>query len=397
MIAAMQLFVVICKVAISDTVVSYHLSLYSLFLEMLTPKTKNNISRIIPFGVIWLIFSIAYTLIERGLLGDLNHYASTGNPYNFSRNIIITPISALIAGLLIGTIEILYCNKLFMQKSFTKKIVYKSIIYIAIILSFLIILTVIANSIELQTAAFNKQVWENVWVFFSSYAFFSVVVYMATIIVVSQFYMEVSENIGHGVLANFFTGKYHRPTEEERIYMFLDMKSSTTIAESLGHVKYFEMLREYYADLSDPIINYSGEIYQYVGDEIVVSWKLKNGLQNNNCIQCFFAMKAVIKKQTGKYNENFGLLPEFKAGFHLGKVTTGEIGVIKKEIIFTGDVLNTTSRIQGLCNMYKVDILISDDLRKRLTLNSQFEIETLGENELKGRDEKIELFTIHSL
>ena len=362
---------------------------------MLTPKTKNNISRIIPFGVIWLIFSIAYTLIERGLLGDLDHYASTGNPYNFSRNIFITPISALIAGLLIGTIEILYCNKLFMQKSFTKKIVYKSIIYIALILSFLIILTVIANSIELQTAAFNKQVWENVWVFFSSYAFFSVVVYMATIIVVSQFYMEVSENIGQRVLANFFTGKYHKPTEEERIYMFLDMKSSTTIAENLGHVRYFEMLREYYSDLSDPIIKYSGEIYQYVGDEIIVSWKLKNGLHDNNCIQCFFEMKAAIKKQTRKYNEKFGLLPEFKAGFHLGKVTTGEIGVIKKEIIFTGDVLNTTSRIQGLCNTYKVDILISDDLRKKLTLNSQFEIETLGETELRGRDEKIELFTIN--
>jgi adenylate cyclase len=220
---------------------------------------------------------------------------------------------------------------------------------------------------------------------------------MAAIVVVSQFYMEVSENIGQGVLANFFTGKYHSPKEEERIYMFLDMKSSTTIAESLGHVRYFEMLREYYADLSDPIMNYSGEIYQYVGDEIVVSWKLKNGLQNNNCIQCFFAMKAALNKQTRKYNEKFGLLPGFKAGFHLGKVTTGEIGVIKKEIIFTGDVLNTTARIQGLCNMYKVDILVSDDLRKKLTLNSQFQIEALGENELRGRDEKIKLFTIQLL
>ena len=73
--------------------------------------------------------------------------------------------------------------------------------------------------------------------------------------------------------------------------MFLDMKSSTTIAGNLGHVKYFEMLREYYSVLSDPIVKYSGEIYQYVGDEIVVSWKLKRGLENNNCIQCFFALK----------------------------------------------------------------------------------------------------------
>lgn len=361
---------------------------------MLSPKTKKNIFRIIPFGIIWLIFSIVYTQLEKGLLDDLKYYPSTGNPYNFNNNIFITPISALITGLLIGTMEILYFNKLFIQKSFTKKIVYKTIIYLAIIISFLLILTAIANSTELQTTVFNKRVWNNVWAFFFSYAFLSVALYMAAIIIVSQFYTEVSENIGHGVLNNFFTGKYHTPKEEERIFMFLDMKSSTTIAENLGHVTYFEMLREYYSDLSDPIINYSGEIYQYVGDEIIVSWTLKNGLQNNNCVECFFALKASIKKQTGKYNEKFGLLPEFKAGFHLGKVTTGEIGVIKKEIIFTGDVLNTTSRIQGLCKLHKVDILISGDLLKKLDLDSPFQITSFGENELRGRDERIALFSV---
>lgn len=219
---------------------------------------------------------------------------------------------------------------------------------------------------------------------------------MAAVIVVAQFYTEVSENIGQGVLNNFFTGKYHRPIEEERIYMFLDMRASTTIAENLGHVRYFEMLKEYYFDLSEPIIRYSGEIYQYVGDEIVVTWTLRNGLQNYNCIQCFFAMKEAIKSNSKKYTEKFGLLPDFKAGLHLGKVTTGEIGVIKKEIIFTGDVLNTTARIQGLCNTYKVDILVSGDLVKELDLPFQFKITALGKNELRGRDEKIELFTILS-
>lgn len=154
---------------------------------MLSPKFKRDIFRIIPFGLIWLIFSIVYSQLEKGLLGDLEYYPSTGNPYNFNRNIFITPVSALITGLLIGTIEILYFNKLFIQKSFSKKIVYKSIIYLAIILSFLVILTAIANSIELQTAVFNKQVWNNVWAFFSEYAFWSVALYMAAIIVVSQF------------------------------------------------------------------------------------------------------------------------------------------------------------------------------------------------------------------
>lgn len=361
---------------------------------MISPRIKRNIYRIIPFGFFWLIFSIIYTQLEKGLLGDLNYYPATGNPYNFSRNILITPLSALVIGLLIGTVEIVYLNKVLIKGSFTSKIIYKTILYLATIILFLVILTVMANSLELHANVLDNEVWGNTGAFFSDYAFISVVVYIAAIIMVSLFYSEVSENIGQEVLANFFTGKYHRPTEEERIYMFLDMKSSTTIAERIGHVKYFEMLREYYADLSDPIIAYSGEIYQYVGDEIVVSWKLKNGLRDNNCIECFFAMKAAIKKQGAKYTERFGLLPEFKAGFHLGKVTTGEIGVIKKEIISTGDVLNTTARIQGLCNSFGVDILLSGDLIKKLDPGARFQIRSFGDSELRGRGERIELFTI---
>ena len=369
-------------------------SSYFVLFDMLTPKTKRNIARILPFGVIWLVFSLAYSLLERGLLGKLGYYPSTGNPYYFTSDIIITPVSALITGLLIGALEIIYFNKLFIQKSFAKKIIYKSLIYLAIIICFLIITTLIAHSIELKTFVFNTRVWTYVWAFLSNYAFLSVGAYMAVVIIVSQFYMEVSDNIGHGVLNNFLTGKYHAPTEEERIFMFLDMRSSSTIAEQLGHVRYFEMLKEYYSDLSDPIIKYSGEIYQYVGDEIIVSWKSREGLKDSNCVECFFAMKAAIEKQSRKYTEQFGVFPAFKAGFHLGKVTTGEIGEIKKEIIFTGDTLNTAARIQGLCNTYKVDILISGSLIKKLTLPSLFKIKTLGTNQLRGKDERVELFTI---
>jgi len=95
---------------------------------VLSPKTKRNISRIIPFGLIWLIFSLIYIILEKGLLGDLAYYPSTETPYDFTNNFIIIPVSALVSGLLVGTIEILYLNKIFIQKSLSKKIVYKTII-----------------------------------------------------------------------------------------------------------------------------------------------------------------------------------------------------------------------------------------------------------------------------
>ena len=108
---------------------------------MLSPKTKRNISRIIPFGVIWMIFGIIYTQVEKGILGDLDYYPSTGNPYDFTDAIWITPVTAFISGLGIGTLEILYLSKLFARKSFGKKIQYKSIIYLVVILSFLFFLS----------------------------------------------------------------------------------------------------------------------------------------------------------------------------------------------------------------------------------------------------------------
>jgi adenylate cyclase len=207
----------------------------------------------------------------------------------------------------------------------------------------------------------------------------------------------VSDNLGQGVLMNFLVGKYHKPREEERIFMFLDMKSSTTIAEKLGHVEYYKLLNEYYADITEAVVQTSGEIYQYVGDEIVVSWQIKHGLKNNNCLRCFFLIKQIFESVSEKYIREFGLVPGFKAGLHYGKVTTGEIGVVKKEIIFTGDVLNTTARIQSTCKNYDVDVLVSDDLIARLKTEDDYTLTEIGECELRGRDEKVKLQTVVSV
>jgi len=97
------------------------------------------------------------------------------------------------------------------------------------------------------------------------------------------------------------------------------------------------------------------------------------------------------------YKEKYGLSPQFKAGLHCGKVTTGEIGVLKKEIIFTGDVLNTTARIEGLCNNYDVDILVSDSLAEKLDLSPYYKVESVGKNNLRGKDIQFELFTLYHI
>jgi len=50
------------------------------------------------------------------------------------------------------------------------------------------------------------------------------------------------------------------------------------------------------------------------------------------------------------YLSKYGRVPVFKAGIHGGKVMALEVGSVKKELAYLGDIVNTTARIQGECN-----------------------------------------------
>jgi len=365
-----------------------------MLVFQMSPKLKRNIYRILPFGLLWGVFAVIYILIEQGLLGDLDYYPSTGNSYDFGRSIFFTTIGSILMGLVFGTAEILFLNRFFTNRSFGAKIIIKTCVYLISILTFLFTLTFIINSSSLNLPIFDPAVVESVFAFFYNFAFWSIVIYMGVIINITLFIAEVSDNLGQGILKNFLTGRYHQPREEIRIFMFLDMKGSTTIAEKLGHIEYYKLLNMYYADITEAVVQTSGQIYQYVGDEVVVSWQLKRGLENNNCLRCFFLIKEIFQGVSKKYTSEFGMVPGFKAGLHYGEVTIGEIGVVKKEIIFTGDVLNTTARIQSSCNKYNVDILISDVLLNQLKTEDEYILTEIGECRLRGKDEKVLLQTV---
>src|SRR6185295_8019713 len=132
--------------------------------------------------------------------------------------------------------------------------------------------------------------------------------------------------------------------------------------EQIGHVRYNVLLNDFFYDITEPIIESGGEIYQYVGDEIVVTWRPATGLAHASCIGCYFDVRDKIDSLADSYREKFQLVPGFKAGFHIGPVIAGEVGDIKKAIAFHGDVVNTTSRILSECRPMGKELLLSADL-----------------------------------
>lgn len=360
---------------------------------MINPRLRRVLKKIIPFGIIWLIFGIIFLVIE---------YAATKGFENVSNGIIQLDLSVILfalpavtaVGLIIGIIEILFINDVFSKRSFLMKVLGKLIIYSSFLFIIICITYPIAASIEQQIPVFDERVWIKFKEYLNSVGFLSTGFQMSISLIFTLFYNEISQKVGSNAFLNFICGTYHRPKKENRIFMFLDMKSSTSIAESIGHYHYFNLLKTYYDLLSEGVIKYAGEVYQYVGDEMVISWKVTDKKANSNVIKCFFKMKHDLAKQKQFFIENYGDFPTFKAGVHYGEVTIGEIGKIKKDIIFTGDTLNTTARIQSLCNNFSVDILLSDDLLNIMKIDTKYSIRSLGEQNLKGKKESIELFTI---
>ena len=248
----------------------------------------------------------------------------------------------------------------FQKWSFTRIFIFKTLLYTGIIylitvtLAFIIGWTEGRNISELPVFLISLEQWV-------------LVLYCLIIYSLLVFLLQVNQLLGEGVLWKFIRGKYHRPREEERIFMFLDMKSSTKIAEQLGHVRFYTLLNELFYEISMPVLYTKAEIYQYVGDEVVLTWELKEGLENSNCLKSFFLFQERLAVNAEHYLNDFGVKPEFKAGLHFGKVVSAQIGDLKKEIVYNGDVLNTTARIQDECNKYNRDCLVSGTLMNRLS------------------------------
>lgn len=354
-------------------------------------KFRLKISKVIVITIIWQVAGVLYAWYMHSFIEAVT---SMDNVFNLQRSILYTFLSASFAGLTVGATEVFLLKRLFRRKSFIFTVVWKSLLYFVLLLiMFYLVLMIYAANVRPESYAGDSLVVATYRVFVSTPILYDLI-YWVGVMVITFIFLQFSEKFGPGGLSGYIFGKYHRPHKQTRIFMFLDIRDSTSIAERLGHVKYFSFLNDFFSDIADSVLFTKGEIYQYVGDEVVVSWKLDDGLKNANFVRCLFAIKDRIRKKQDIYKNHYGEAPNFKAGFFHGEVTAGEIGAVKKEVVFSGDVLNTGSRIQEKCNYYNVDNLISKGLLKFVNLPTGVSYKRVDSLLLKGKVKDIELYTL---
>ena len=306
------------------------------------------------------------------------------------RQIILINIPVgTVAGIIYASVELIFESPYFQKHSYGRIILSKLILFffvVKLVMSVGITITAHFSNLQMELDELIQILRSKVyWVIFVFFLLVSALI---------SFIRMVNQKFGPGVLWNMFIGKYRNPREEERVFMFLDLKSSTMIAEKLGHIKFSRMIQDCFADLTPVVTKHRVEIYQYVGDEAVLSWPLEDGLDNNRCIHCYFDYMEVLSVRSNYYLKEYGIAPKFKAGVHLGKVIVAEVGLIKREIAYHGDVLNTTARLQGKCNALKQQLLISNSLLQYLQPDEKIQSRFLAEELLRGKKQTVGIYGV---
>lgn len=206
--------------------------------------------------------------------------------------------------------------------------------------------------------------------------------------------IQIARMIGPRILGNMLIGRYHNPVEEHRIFLFIDLIDSTALTRQLGDLGAQRLLTRFFFDMGQPVAEFGGEIHAYVGDEAIITWPFRAGTKQARCIQCFFAIQDVLNANAETYEDLFGVRPQIRAGLHGGPVIVSECGDTKRSIVYFGDTMNTSARLESEAKNSKKDLIISAALLQDLDLPDGIAAESLPEVTLRGHDSPTGFFAL---
>ena len=335
---------------------------------------------LIAYGVLFttLYFTVEMITVTLGL--DWN--------IDFSHLLLFFLSFGLITGIVLSLVETILKRLQFKTRSLAFNSLYRATFYF---IALWLILNVIRNVLN----DYSDLYIEGYPVTTSNSRNFDIIVLVYTLfmIIIISFINEMVSKNSPGFAIPLILGKYRYPCEENRVFIFLDLKGSTSLAEEMGHIKYSSFLQESIMDVNVIAKKFKANIYQYVGDEVVLTWKTKN-FDTLNAIQFLFAINRRLKKKKHHFQEVYEAVPFFRAGVHEGMVTAIEIGDLKREIAFHGDTMNVCARVQGLCKNFDERILITGKINSNRKIAKNYNVVALGAQYLEGRENPVEIFAV---
>jgi adenylate cyclase len=331
------------------------------------------------FGIGWTAVFM-FLAIVRGSGTIEQGSIELGLPYALAMSLVLGLIFGGLAGVVQVLIEERAYRRMPLHRLLTIRLLFAVVsLFSLVLLSYLIMTTLFGVSVGLVE-------------FFIEPGSFAIYFYVLSADLFLVGMRQVDLLLGDGNLWKLLRGRFYAPREDEKIFMFLDLGSSTTHAEALGHIAYSKLIQDCFDDLG-VVADTEAQVYQYLGDGVVLTWSLEDGLKDQNCIRAFLRFRERIDSRGPYYQEKYQRRPRFTAGLHVGKVVVTEVGRHKKEIAYHGDTINTAARIQGQCKPLRADLLISRTLAETLGVGD-LPFQDLGDVRLPGKERSLGLVSV---
>jgi len=262
--------------------------------HQLTSSLKNQAEKIIWITFFWILISVFQFMTGYTTLLKLNCDLTGITTSTYLLGSIVTGLSA---GLIGGSFIVFYWKVWLRTMAYGKSLLNILWTYTLIYIVVSLISGLFFHSAQQGNSLFHAKVWQALWMDQTSLFHIQNYMFWLMVVIITLIALLVNDKYGPGVFVSFLLGKYFHPKREERVFMFLDLRGSTSIAEHLSEDRYFNFLKDTYKDATPAILNSKGEIYQYVGDEIVVSWKKDSGTENANSLRCFFDIQQCFRER----------------------------------------------------------------------------------------------------
>ncbi len=363
-----------------------------------SPKIRIQLYQVLIITFFWVVcgaFLALYKCVTYDpSTGDFVFMVPQGLP--LSQFVLINLVGPAIGGLFGGSILTLYLNERLRNARYGA--------FLAVNIAFFFVFILTLNSLVSYFFYYRQEIASSSEPFslavdlllMDPYAIRNIATWML-IVLVSLLGLKVYEKYGPGTFLSLLMGRYHIANEVARVVLFVDISDSTGIAEKLGHIRFFDIVRDFFSDITDPILNSKGVIYQHVGDEVIVTWSPKRAFGNSaHALECYFRIRDEMARREPYYRQRYGLALNFKAALHTGQVVAGEMGVVKREIVYSGDILNTTARMLEQCNVYGEPFIISGEIAEQISepVQKRYEFRTLGNLTLRGKLTPVSLYGV---
>jgi len=180
--------------------------------------------------------------------------------------------------------------------------------------------------------------------------------------------------------------------EREVTVLFCDIEGFTQLSELKSPTEMLDALNTFFSGVSDIIEAHGGVVDKYIGDAVMAIFGAPVHDENHaqNAINCAMEMSESVDILVHKLKLknsycNFGI------GVHTGVVVAGNIGSLNRlNYTVIGDTVNVASRVEGQTRVFDTMLVTTEATVKQC---SHVRFKSLGNVKLKGRSEKIEIFT----